>query len=111
MGADFDIVEWDDLPYVEDGEVDALDPAQVQPGSGTDKGKKTKKLLQDELQAELLKEVTDWVDQYVLEISVDPMASSAGQSVRKGLRKLNLTTDSSTTTATTSSSTTTSPKK
>ena len=108
MGADFDIIEWDDLPYVEDGEVDALDPAQVQPQSGDEKGKKSKKELQDELQAELLKEVTDWVDQYVLEISVDPMASSAGKSVSKGLRKLSLTTDSA---AAISSNTTTFPKK
>ena len=95
MGANFDIIEWDDLPYVEDGEGEVLDTA------GAEKSKKTR---QEELHVELLKEVMDWVDQYALEISVDPMASSADKSVRKGIRKLNLKTESSATAATTSSS-------
>jgi len=102
VGADYDITEWDDLPYVEDGEVEV---AQVQTGRGVDKGK-TKKQRQDELQAELLKEVTEWVDQYVLEISVDPLAASAEKSVRQKLRTLQ-----SSATTTTSSPTPPSPER
>jgi len=110
VGENFDITEWDDLPYVEDGEVEV---AQVQTGRGVDKGK-TKEQLQDELQAELLKEVTEWVDQYVLEISVDPLAVSAEKSVKQRVRsfKLNIGPAQSSATATTTSSTTPpSPKK
>ena len=99
MGENFDIIDWDDLPYVEDVEVQDV---QVQPGvPGADNRMRSKKKLQDAL----LAEVTEWIDQYVMEMSVEPMASSAAVSVRIGLKKLTMTAASSTTTTTTAAST------
>jgi hypothetical protein len=89
IGAAFEIHSWDNLPY---GEGESMfDLAQILPDfyDPATKGK-SKKDLEDEWKAALLDEVTDWVDQYVLEFRVNLMIAGAEKSVRKGLKKLSV---------------------